>query len=112
MTTSLNRITRTPTIPKPKKFLMGKTSRDSAQWGVDYLGNLMDRKIEVGDRIEVLDYDGSKYPELVGQHGEITSVGTGGRIMIRLDSGGDYKSCDLWWRRLEGRVTWTDTKTT
>lgn len=65
-----------------------------------------DPKLQPGDRVEILLYDGSKHPELAGRTGFVSLVkqhSTHNKlptILIEVDhGGGTYKSDELWWRR-------------
>lgn len=64
-----------------------------------------DPKLQPGDRVEILLYDGSKHPELSGRTGFVSLVKPHSHnklptILIEVEhGGGTYKSDELWWRR-------------
>lgn len=57
-------------------------------------------KVQVGDEIEVLRYDGSKHPELAGRRGTVSYIKANGVIMIDVEESGTFKSTDIWWQRV------------
>ena len=74
--------------------------------GVYYPASQRDRKMQVGDQIDIILGDGTRHPELAGRRGHVTLIQANGTLVIEVENGGGtYKSGQLWWQRSKH---WTD----
>lgn len=106
MTTVMTDEAVVPTIRQaptpPKRERRGSTLPKQIDWTYDLNMSAKSKRIDVGDKIEVVYFDGTKHPELAGRQGFVSYRQKDNTLIIEIEGGGGtYKAHQLWWKRSE-----------
>lgn len=99
MTTVMTGEAESPPVRRGRRGILPKAQGD---WTYDLNIKSKSKRLEIGEKIVVVDFDGTKHPELAGRRGFVSYRQKDDTLILEIEGGGGtYKASELWWRRDE-----------